>query len=168
MAVWNQRYPEGNPWHYSGIREFRRDSHAPFASFALTEQRLCSNPSKSPEMLGNTPTQKCGDFQQFCKLWKPLENQLGALAWRRTRVRVSSGPLRKGSVLQVKCRERITGSRGIRPLYIYRAATRVSASICRHFVRSRDVQQPITLPSHGRGRWFGPSIVHSENCSVCR
>jgi hypothetical protein len=53
MAVWNQRYPEGNPWHYSGIREFRRDSHAPFASFAVTVQQPCSNPSKSPERLGN-------------------------------------------------------------------------------------------------------------------
>ena len=70
--MWNQLYPEGNPWHYSGIREFRRDSHAPFASFAATVQQPCSNLSKSPEMLGNTPTQKCGDFQQFCKLWKTI------------------------------------------------------------------------------------------------
>jgi hypothetical protein len=37
--VWNQRYPEGNPWHYSDIREFRRDFHAPFASFAVTVQQ---------------------------------------------------------------------------------------------------------------------------------
>jgi hypothetical protein len=102
MAVWNQRYPEGNPWHYSGIREFRRDSHAPFASFALTVQQPCSNLSKSPEMLGNTPTQKCGDFQQFCKLWKPLEDYLAALAWRRSGVRVPSGPLSFSFYLQVK------------------------------------------------------------------
>jgi hypothetical protein len=53
-------------------------------------------------MLGNTPTQKCGDFQQFCKLWKPLENYLAALAWRRPRVRVSSGPLPFSFYLQVK------------------------------------------------------------------
>ena len=41
MAVWNQRYPEGNPWHYSGIREFRRNVHVsfPFASFAVTVQQ---------------------------------------------------------------------------------------------------------------------------------
>ena len=54
MAVWNQRYPEGNPWHYSGIREFRRDFHAPFASFALTVQQPRSNLNKSPEMPGDT------------------------------------------------------------------------------------------------------------------
>jgi hypothetical protein len=117
-------------------------------------QQPCSNPSKSPERLRKTQTQKCGDFQQFCTHLKTPANLRGALAWRRTRVRVSSGPLRKGSVLQVKCRERITGSTGIRPLYSYRAATRVNASICRHFVRVRDVQQPITLPSHGSCRWF--------------
>jgi len=39
MAVWIQRYPEGNPWHYSGIREFRRDSHAP----SLVSHWPCSN-----------------------------------------------------------------------------------------------------------------------------
>jgi hypothetical protein len=39
MAVWNQRYPEGNPSHFSDIREFRRDFHAPFASFAVTVQQ---------------------------------------------------------------------------------------------------------------------------------
>jgi hypothetical protein len=39
MAAWNQRYPEGNPWHYSGIREFRRNVRVPFASFAMTVQQ---------------------------------------------------------------------------------------------------------------------------------
>src|SRR5215216_784702 len=61
--------------------------------------------SKSPEMLGNTPTQQCGDFQQFCKVWKPLENYLAALAWRGPRIRVSSGPLPFYVYLQVKTRE---------------------------------------------------------------
>src|ERR687898_2996989 len=35
-------------------------------------------------------------------LWKPLENYHAALAWRRSRVRVSSGPLSFSSDLQVK------------------------------------------------------------------
>ena len=52
MAVWNQRYPEGNPWHYSGIREFRRDFHAPFASFAVTVQQ--PEYIQSLESLGTT------------------------------------------------------------------------------------------------------------------
>jgi hypothetical protein len=26
----------------------------------------------------------------------------------------------------------------------------------------------IDLPSHGRGRWFEPSIAHSENSPFCR
>jgi hypothetical protein len=44
-------------------------------------------------MLGNASRQKCGDFQQFCKLWKPLENYLGAFAQRRAWVRIPSAPL---------------------------------------------------------------------------
>ena len=73
---------------------------------ALTSvQQPCSNPSKSPERLRNAPTQKCGDFQQFCKLWKPLENYLAALAWRRPGVRVPSGPLPFCGDLQVKTGE---------------------------------------------------------------
>jgi hypothetical protein len=105
IAVWNQRYPEGNPWHYTGIREFRRDSHAPFASFALTVQQPCSNPGKSPEMLGNASTQKHRHLQVFCNLQKPLANYRAALAWRRSGVRVPSGPLYFSIDLQVK-RER--------------------------------------------------------------
>ena len=54
-----------------------------------------------------------------------------------------------------------------------RAATRVNllkrcerrqdknTAICRSFAISRNPQQPIALPSHGRGRWFEPSIAHS-------
>ena len=37
-----------------------------------------------------------------------------------------------------------------------------NTAICRYFASSRNVQQPIVLPSHGRGRWFEPSIAHSE------
>jgi hypothetical protein len=47
MAVWKQLYPEGNPWHCSGIREFRRDSHAPFARFAVAMQQPCSNRTRT-------------------------------------------------------------------------------------------------------------------------
>src|SRR5829696_5223458 len=55
-----------------------------------------------------------------------------------------------------------------------RAATRVNllkcwerrqdknTAICGSFAISRNPQQPIALPSHGRGRWFEPSIAHSQ------
>src|SRR5215212_11900380 len=33
---------------------------------------------------------------------------------------------------------------------------------CRNFARFRSLQQTVVLPSHGRGRWFDPSIAHSE------
>ena len=95
MAVWNQRYPEGYPWHYTGIREFRRDSHAPFACFAVAVQQPCSNPSKSPEKLGKAPMSEYDDLQEFCKLQKSAANYRAALAWRRSGVRVPSGPLSK-------------------------------------------------------------------------
>ncbi len=39
---------------------------------------------------------------------------------------------------------------------------RQNTSICRRFAISRYCQQTITLPSHGRGRWFEPSIAHQE------
>ena len=69
-------------------------------------QQPCSNPSESSETLRKAPTQKCVNFQQFCKLWKRLENHLGALAWRRPGVQVPSGPLLFYGDLQVKREER--------------------------------------------------------------
>jgi hypothetical protein len=54
-----------------------------------------------------------------------------------------------------------------------RAATRVNIlktwerhqienmHICRVFANSRNLQQTVVLNSHGRGRWFEPSIAHS-------
>ncbi len=41
-------------------------------------------------------------------------------------------------------------------------ALRPNASICSHFASSRNSQQTIALPSHGRGRWLEPSIAHSK------
>jgi len=61
-----------------------------------------------------------------------------------------------------------------------RAATRVNilktwekhhswnTLICRYFANSRNPQQTIVLPSHGRGRWFEPSIAHLEKVAFCR
>jgi hypothetical protein len=40
--------------------------------------------------------------------------------------------------------------------------------VCRYFASSRNLQQTIVLPSHGRGRWFEPSIAHSQNMGICR
>jgi hypothetical protein len=39
---------------------------------------------------------------------------------------------------------------------------RRNAAICRNSASSGNVQQTIALPSHGRGRWFDPSIAHSQ------
>jgi hypothetical protein len=41
-------------------------------------------------------------LQVFCKFWKRLENYGAALAWRRSGVRVPSGPLPFSFYLQVK------------------------------------------------------------------
>jgi len=61
-----------------------------------------------------------------------------------------------------------------------RAATRVNLSkcwekhwhsnmaICGHFAISRNVQQSIMLPSHGRDRWFETSIAHFGNTCKTR
>src|ERR687890_863515 len=38
----------------------------------------------------------------------------------------------------------------------------VKSAICRNSASSRTLQQPIVLTSHGRGRWFEPSIAHSN------
>src|SRR5215212_3957374 len=37
---------------------------------------------------------------------------------------------------------------------------RPNPSICRHFASSSNLQQTITVPSHGRSRWFELSIAH--------
>ena len=65
----------------------------------IQTQQPCSNPSKYPERLRKARTQKYGDLQAFCKLQKPLAKYLSALAWRRSRVRVSSGSLLKFAYL---------------------------------------------------------------------
>jgi hypothetical protein len=61
-----------------------------------------------------------------------------------------------------------------------RAATRVillkggekrqhkNLAISRCFASSRNPWHNITLHSHGRGRWFEPSIAHSEKILYCR
>jgi hypothetical protein len=40
--------------------------------------------------------------------------------------------------------------------------------ICRYFATSRNLQQTIALPSHGRGRWFEPSIAHFYKVTIYR
>jgi hypothetical protein len=37
--------------------------------------------------------------------------------------------------------------------------------VCRRFASSRKLQQIIRLLSRGRGRWFEPSIAHSEDAA---
>ena len=58
-------------------------------------QQPCSNPSKSPEMLRKVLSSECCHLQAFCTHLKIPANLRAALAWRRSRVRVSSGPLQK-------------------------------------------------------------------------
>jgi hypothetical protein len=50
-------------------------------------QQPCSNPSKSPEMLGNASTQKHLDLQVFCNLQKPSANYHTAFTRQRSLVR---------------------------------------------------------------------------------
>jgi len=40
--------------------------------------------------------------------------------------------------------------------------------VCRSFASSTNLQQTIVLTSHGRGRWFEPSIAHSQKVAFCR
>lgn len=40
--------------------------------------------------------------------------------------------------------------------------------ICRKSADSGNVQQTVTLLSHGGGRWFEPSIVHLSKVLFCR
>src|SRR5215216_7044748 len=44
----------------------------------------------------------------------------------------------------------------------------VNSIICRYFANSRNLLQTIVLPSHGRGRWFEPSIAHLEKAVFYR
>ena len=55
-------------------------------------QNLCSNPSKSPEMLRNAPTQKYSYLQAFCKPRKGPAKFRAAFARRRAGVRIPSAP----------------------------------------------------------------------------
>ena len=64
-------------------------------------QQPCSNPGELPETLRKVPISKYDDLQVFCTLQKPLANYLAALAWRRSRVRVSSGPPQVPHALRV-------------------------------------------------------------------
>ena len=110
-------------------------------------QQPCSNPSESPERLRNAPTQKCGDFQQFCKFWKCLENYLGALAWRRTGVQVPSGPRSFSVDLQVKREERKEASACSRALVQQPSGTTGIYS------QSQTSFQPNSLEVHALLRW---------------
>jgi hypothetical protein len=65
-------------------------------------QQLCSNPGKSPEMLGKATTYKYGYLQEFCKLQEAPANHRAAFARRRSGVRISSAPLQKDALLQEK------------------------------------------------------------------
>ena len=44
----------------------------------------------------------------------------------------------------------------------------VDSIICRGFANSGNLQQPIVLPSHGRGRWFEPSIAHPQKAASAK
>ena len=64
-------------------------------------QQPCSNPSKSPEMLGKASSQKYLYLQAFCNLQKPPANYHAAFTRQRSLVRTQHRPLRKCRVLQV-------------------------------------------------------------------
>jgi hypothetical protein len=56
-------------------------------------QQPCSNPSKSPETSRKVLSSEYRHLQGFCTHLKTPANLRGALAWRRSGVRVPSGPL---------------------------------------------------------------------------
>src|SRR4028118_281685 len=66
-------------------------------------QQLCSNPGKSPEMLGKATTYKYGYLQEFCKLQEAPANHRAAFTRQRSLVRNQHRPLRKYVDLQAKC-----------------------------------------------------------------
>src|SRR5215203_4138752 len=68
-------------------------------------QQPCSNPSKSPDTSRKVLSSEYRHLQGFCTHLKTPANLRGALAWRRSGVRVPSGPLPFSFYLQVK-RER--------------------------------------------------------------
>jgi hypothetical protein len=45
---------------------------------------------------------------------------------------------------------------------------RKNTLICKDFESSRNLWKTIVLTSHGRGRWFDPSIAHSRKIAFCR
>ena len=69
-------------------------------------QQPCSNPSKSPEILRKVTSSECLYLQVFCTHLKTPANLRAALAWRRSGVRVPSGPRSLSVDLQVKREER--------------------------------------------------------------
>jgi hypothetical protein len=126
-------------------------------------QQPCSNPSESPERLRHAPTHKYGDFQQFCKFWKRLGNYLGALAWRRSRVRVSSGPLPFCGDLQVKRGRREKVSDTLRSLCAatvqQRGGEPINVTVLRernHSAKQKDTQLRIAI------RYVSETLVYSS------
>src|SRR5215216_5789101 len=55
-------------------------------------QQPCSNPSKSPEMLGKASKQKYDRLQEFCKLQKSPANYRAAFTRQRSLVRAQHRP----------------------------------------------------------------------------
>ena len=62
-------------------------------------QQPCSNPSKSPAILGKVSTKKIGDLREFCKLRKPPANYRAAFTRQRSLVRNQHRPLRRTAYL---------------------------------------------------------------------
>jgi hypothetical protein len=78
-----------------------------YLSCSALVQQPCSNPGKSPEMIGNASTQKYGDLQEICKLQNPPANYYTAFTRQRSLVRTQHRPSTNTSI----CRENVQSNR---------------------------------------------------------
>jgi hypothetical protein len=53
-------------------------------------------------------------------------------------------------------------------LKVWEKRQRKNTAVCGSFAGSRNLWQTIALNSHGRDRWFEPSIAHSGKAPLCR
>src|SRR5215213_4929053 len=88
LSTSSARGPDAGSPPHAGQLHWRHES-------ALTMQQSCSNPSKSPELLGKASKQKYNCLQVFCKTRNDLAKHHAAFARRRAGVRLPSGPLLK-------------------------------------------------------------------------
>ena len=112
-------------------------------------QQPCSNPSKSPEMLGKAVTQKYGNLQAFCTLQQSLANYLIDFTRQRSLVRAQHRPLESGQLVSYRHSAKM----------LVAESQALAIDSCT-WARSSVGRAP---PSHGGGHEFESRRVHSLN-----